>query len=227
MPFSDLPKRLAEVRERIRVAAERGGRGQTVTVIAVTKSHGPDAFNAALDAGIMDIGENRVQEALSKMDVVSRPARWHLIGHLQRNKVHALPRFHLTHSLDRASLADAADAMARSAATTFDVLVQVNPVREETKGGYTMDELPLEAARLRRLSGLRVRGVMTIAPLAADASTLRTVFASARQAREILSGAGHEATELSMGMSNDFEIAVEEGATCVRLGTVLFGARAA
>jgi PLP dependent protein len=227
MPFSELPQRVVVIQERIAAAVARGGRRQTVTLVAVTKSHGPDAVLAALDAGIVDIGENRVQDALAKMDVVTRPARWHLIGHLQRNKVKALPRFYLTHSLDRASLADAADALARTLARTFDVLVQVNPVDEESKGGYTLAGFAAEAARLRGMAGLRVRGVMTIAPLDADQSTLRTVFGGAREAREVLRAAGHEATELSMGMSNDYEIAVEEGATCVRLGTVLFGARAA
>ena len=227
MPFSDLPERVAEVRERIAAAVRRGGRGQAVTVIAVTKSHGADAVVAAADAGLTNIGENRVQEALEKMDVVSRPVRWHLIGHLQRNKVKALPRFYLTHSLDRASLADAVSAYGCSIGRSFDVLVQVNPAGEETKGGYRIAELPAEAERLRGLGGLRVRGVMTMAPLNADTATLRAVFSSARDACAMLRAAGHDATELSMGMSNDYETAVEEGATCVRLGTVLFGARAA
>jgi pyridoxal phosphate enzyme (YggS family) len=196
-------------------------------MVAVTKSHGPDAVLAAADVGVMDIGENRVQEAFLKMDVVPRQVRWHLIGHLQRNKVNALPRFYLTHSLDRAALADAMDAYARASGCTFDALVQINVIGEETKGGYSMAELAAEAERLRGRAGLRLRGVMAIAPITADESTLREVFRGARRARDVLRAAGHEATELSMGMSNDYEIAVEEGATCVRLGTVLFGARTA
>jgi len=227
MPFSDLPERVAEVRERIAAAVRRGGHGQAVTLIAVTKTHGPDAVAAAVAAGVPDVGENRVQEALPKMDAVSVAARWHLIGHLQRNKVKALPRFVLTHSLDRASLADAVDAYGRSSGLVFDVLVQVNVVGEASKGGYLPEALPAEAERLRGMAGLRVRGVMTMAPLDADEALLRRVFAGARGAREVLRAAGHDATGLSMGMSNDFEIAVEEGATCVRLGTILFGARAA
>ncbi|HVB32383.1 MAG TPA: YggS family pyridoxal phosphate-dependent enzyme [Gemmatimonadaceae bacterium] len=227
MPFSDLPERVAEVRERIAAAVRRGGHGQAVTLIAVTKTHGPDAVAAAVAAGVPDVGENRVQEALPKMDAVSVAARWHLIGHLQRNKVKALPRFVLTHSLDRASLADAVDAYGRSSGLVFDVLVQVNVVGEASKGGYLPEALPTEAERLRGMAGLRVRGVMTMAPLDADEALLRRVFAGARGAREVLRAAGHDATGLSMGMSNDFEIAVEEGATCVRLGTILFGARAA
>ena len=227
MPFSDLPERVAEVRERIAAAVRRGGHGQAVTLIAVTKTHGPDAVAAAVAAGVPDVGENRVQEALPKMDAVSVAARWHLIGHLQRNKVKALPRFVLTHSLDRASLADAVDAYGRSSGLVFDVLVQVNVVGEASKGGYLPEALPAEAERLRGMAGLRVRGVMTMAPLDADEALLRRVFVGARGAREVLRAAGHDATGLSMGMSNDFEIAVEEGATCVRLGTILFGARAA
>jgi uncharacterized pyridoxal phosphate-containing UPF0001 family protein len=108
-----------------------------------------------------------------------------------------------------------------------EALVQVNVAGEATKGGYALPELPAEAERLRGLTGIRVRGVMTMAPLDADEATLRAVFRGAREARDVLRAAGHDAQELSMGMSNDFEVAVEEGATCVRLGTVLFGARAA
>lgn len=226
MPFLDLPERVAEVRHRIAAAAARGGHGQHVTLVAVTKTHGPEAVEAAVRAGVPDVGENRVQEALQKMAQVTVPARWHLIGHLQRNKVKALPRFVLTHSMDRASLADEIDALARAQGRTLDVLMQVNVVGEESKGGFGPATWEGEAGRMRGMNGLRVRGVMTMAPLDADEATLRSVFAGARRAREALRAAGHEATELSMGMSNDFEIAVEEGATCVRLGTVLFGARA-
>src|SRR5215216_5839977 len=107
MPFLDLADRVREVRERIEAAARRGGRGgQSVRIIAVTKTHGPDALQAAWDAGLPDVGENRVQEALDKMDALQLPLRWHLIGHLQRNKVKHLTRFHLLHSLDRSGLAD-------------------------------------------------------------------------------------------------------------------------
>jgi hypothetical protein len=226
MPFLDLPERVAEVRGRIAAAVARGGHRQAVTLVAVTKTHGPEAVEAAVAAGVPDVGENRVQEALPKMDAVSVAARWHLIGHLQRNKVKVLPRFVLTHSMDRAVLADAIDALGRSLERAFDVLLQVNVSGEESKGGYPPPAWAAEAERLRSMAGLRVRGVMTMAPLDADEATLRSVFAGARRAREVLRGAGHEAVELSMGMSSDYEIAVEEGATCVRLGTVLFGARA-
>ena len=225
MPFPDLPDRLREVRERIDAAALRGGHGQAVKIVAVTKTHGPDAVQAAWDAGIADVGENRVQEALPKMDAVSAPARWHLIGHLQRNKVKSLPRFDLLQSLDSSRLADSVHELGQTLGRPIEVLVQVNVGGEATKGGYAPDELEREAERLCTLPGLRVRGVMTMAPLDAREPALRDVFAGARAAREILCRAGHPASELSMGMSNDYEIAVEEGATYTRLGTVLFGAR--
>ena len=227
MPYLGLSQRVREVRERIDAAARRGGHGQSVTIIAVTKNHGVDALHAAWEAGLRDVGENRVQEALEKMDVLQLAFRWHLIGHLQRNKVKHLVRFHLLHSIDRPQIADAVNALGVSTNRVFDGLVQVNVVGEQTKGGYEAATLAPEAERLRQLTGIRVRGVMTMAPFDADEKTLRTVFAGARQARQTLRDAGHDATELSMGMSGDYELAVEEGATCVRLGTVLFGARTA
>jgi len=227
MPFPDLPERVSEVRGRIEAAVARGGHRQAVRLVAVTKGHGPEAVEAAARVGLQDIGENRVQEALQKMENVTAQVRWHLIGHLQRNKVKWLHRFQLVHSVDSARLADAVHEFGASRGQPVDVLVQVNVAGETTKGGYSPAEIEREAERLARLNGLRVLGVMTMAPLDADERTLRVVFSGARRARGLLAAAGHKATELSMGMSNDFEVAVEEGATLVRLGTVLFGARAA
>jgi pyridoxal phosphate enzyme (YggS family) len=226
MPFPDLADRLREVRQRIESAARRGGHAQDVTIVAVTKTHGPDALQAAWDAGLRDVGENKVQEAVGKMDSLQLPLRWHLIGHLQRNKVKHLSRFHLLHSLDRASLADAVHGLGTSEQRVFDVLMQVNVAGEETKGGYAPADVAAEAERLTTLSHVRVRGVMTMAPFDAGERELRGVFSQARDALAAVRSAGHpDALELSMGMSQDFEIAVEEGATQVRLGTVLFGAR--
>lgn len=227
MPFDDLPARVAAVRERIAAAAARGGYGQQVVVVAVTKTHGVEAVRAALDAGLADVGENRVQEALEKMTSSPGSVRWHLIGHLQRNKVKSLERFHLFHALDSRRLAEAVNAAAAGWGRPMDALVQVNVSGEGTKGGFTPAEVAGDAEWLAGLASVRVRGVMTMAPYDADESTLRRVFSGARAAREVLRRAGCEANELSMGMSNDFELAVEEGATRVRLGTVLFGARSA
>ena len=225
MLFPELNDRVAEIRARIDAAAKRGGHGQNVTIVAVTKTHGPEAVEAAYAAGLEDIGENRVQEALSKMNVVTAPVRWHLIGHLQRNKVKSLDSFSLFHALDSSRLADAVNRFGIERGRPVDVLVQVNPARETTKGGFDTQEIESEAARLSGMNGLKVKGAMTIARLGADESELRETFAAVRETRRLLSLAGHPATELSMGMSNDFEIAVEEGATMVRLGSLLFGAR--
>jgi PLP dependent protein len=227
MPFQDLPARLAEVRTKIEQARVRGARGQEVTIVAVTKTYGPDAAVAAWNAGLKDVGENRVQEAVAKMTEVPVPLRWHLIGHLQRNKVKQLDGFHLVHSMDSARVADALDAHGRDRGRPMDVLLQVNVSGEGTKGGYQSADVEREAERLASMTGLVVRGVMTMAPFDASESTLRQVFGGARNSAERLRAAGLPATELSMGMSGDYVVAVEEGATLVRLGTVLFGARSA
>jgi len=226
MAFPGLADRVADVRSRIAAAVARGGHGQQVTIVAVTKTHGPDAVEAAYEAGLHDVGENKVQEALKKMPEVEVPVRWHLIGHLQRNKIKSLDQFVLLHSLDSARLADAVCAFGIARGRAVDVLIEMNLSGEQSKGGYSLSELLPEAERLATLSGLRVRGVMTMASFSAGESELHRTFAEARDARAVLADAGHPAEELSMGMSNDYEIAVEEGATMVRLGTTLFGARA-
>ncbi|MEK6612096.1 MAG: YggS family pyridoxal phosphate-dependent enzyme [Gemmatimonadota bacterium] len=223
--MQNLADRVAEVRGRITDAVRRGGHGQAVRLIAVTKTYGPEAVEAAYACGVHDVGENRVQEALDKQTLVAAPVRWHLIGHLQRNKAKALDQFWLLHSLDSARLADAVNEVGRRRGRPVDALVQVNVVDEASKGGLATSDLSREAERLAGCSGIRVVGVMTMAPIDADEATLRRVFAGARLAREVLCAAGHPAVELSMGMSGDFEVAVEEGATMVRLGTVLFGER--
>jgi pyridoxal phosphate enzyme (YggS family) len=234
MPISDsaasagdaaVSSRIAAVRERIAGAVERGGHGQAVTLVAVTKTHGPEAVAAAYHAGVHDVGENRVQEAESKMTQVTVPVRWHLIGHLQRNKAKSATKFALVHGLDSARLAEALDDVAQDAGATLDVLLQVNVSGETTKNGVEPADVPALAERLHALRGLRLMGVMTMAPFDAPESVLRSVFAGARNVRTQLQQAGHPAPFLSMGMSGDYEVAVEEGATHVRLGTVLFGSR--
>ncbi|HTR77376.1 MAG TPA: YggS family pyridoxal phosphate-dependent enzyme [Gemmatimonadaceae bacterium] len=225
MPFPGLAERVREVRQRIDDAAVRGGHGQTVRIIAVTKTYGPDAVSAAVEAGVEDIGENRVHEALGKMDATSVAVRWHLIGHLQRNKAKAAARFDVVHSLDSMTLAAALNRVGQANGRRIIVFAQVNVAGERTKGGFTLVEMPAIADQLAGLEALEVRGVMTIAPMNADDAALRGVFQGAQAAACLFRTAGHPATELSMGMSNDFEVAVEEGATYVRLGTVLFGAR--
>jgi PLP dependent protein len=148
MLFPELKDRVAEIRTRIDAAVKRGGHAQNVTIVAVTKTHGPEAVEAAQAAGLEDIGENRVQEALSKMNAVNVPVRWHLIGHLQRNKVKSVDGFSLFHALDSTRLADALNRFGIERGRPVDVLVQVNPAREETKGGFDMHEIEAEATRL-------------------------------------------------------------------------------
>jgi len=222
---AELRERLAELRAQLDAAVMRGGHGQRVTVVAVTKTHGAEAVRAAWEAGVHDVGENRVQEALAKMAEVDVPVRWHLIGRLQRNKVRQLDAFALVQSCDRPQLADALHELGVARQRPVDVLLQVNASGEASKAGYAPDDVRPEAERLTTLPGLVVRGVMTMAPFDADERTLRATFAGARAARDVLAEVGHPAAELSMGMSGDYEIAVEEGATMVRLGTLLFGAR--
>ncbi len=223
--MQDLAERVAEVRGRIAEAVRRGGHGQAVRLVAVTKTHGPETVAAVHACGVEDVGENRVQEALDKQAMVTMPVRWHLIGHLQRNKVKALDRFWLFHGLDSSRLADAVDESGRRRGRPIDLLVQVNVVGEASKGGFEPADIAREGERMLGCAGIRVVGAMAMAPLDADERELRRVFTGARDACAALRAAGHPATELSMGMSGDYEIAVEEGATIVRLGTVLFGER--
>jgi pyridoxal phosphate enzyme (YggS family) len=222
---SELHARLAEVRDRLAAASARAGRTTPVQLIAVTKTHPVATVEAVAAAGIGDVGENKVQEAVDKMAQCTSPLRWHLIGHLQRNKARQAVRFAMVHSVDSDRLAVALDAEARAQGLVLDVLVQVNASGESSKGGFAPTEIDAVAERLHGCAGLRVRGAMTMAPYTDDEHTLRSTFATTRRCGERLAVAGHAATELSMGMSNDYEYAVEEGATMVRLGSVLFGER--
>jgi len=226
MAFSDLAVRVRDVQDRIDAALARGGHGQRVRIIAVTKTHGAEAVDAALACGIQDVGENKVQEAVEKMQATSADVRWHLIGHLQRNKAKAAPQFAMVHSLDSIRLADALQAAAAQAGHALEVLVQVNVAGESQKSGVAPSEVEALSGHLAALSSLRVAGVMCMAPFTEDEATLRQAFGGAREALAVVRATGHPAAhELSMGMSGDYEVAVEEGATLVRLGTVLFGAR--
>ncbi|MGV3709922.1 MAG: YggS family pyridoxal phosphate-dependent enzyme [Gemmatimonas sp.] len=218
--------RVVEVQQRIEAARAVGGRQQNVVLVAVTKTHPASAVAAAFRAGVRDVGENKVQEAEGKMADVSDPVRWHLIGHLQRNKAKSAVRFDLVHSIDSERLALAVNDAARNAGKVQDVLVQVNVSGEASKGGFGASDVLAVSTQLHACTALRVKGVMTMAPFDAPESVLREVFGGARTMCERLRADGHPATELSMGMSDDFEIAVQEGATLVRLGTVLFGHRA-
>ncbi len=228
MDAAKVAARVAEVRERIERARQRAGRSDEVTLVAVTKTHPADAVRAVLAAGVADVGENRVQELEEKVGEVGRAAvGWHLIGHLQRNKAgKAVGLFDLIHSLDSARLAEALSAEAVKRGAEVRALVQVNASGEDTKGGFEPAELVDALGRIVELPGMRVEGLMTMAPFTGDEATLRAAFRRTREllddARRQLPGVGGQ---LSMGMSNDFELAVEEGSTLVRVGSVLFGER--
>jgi hypothetical protein len=226
MDFPGLPARLALVRETVaRCQAARGWRHQ-VRIVGVTKTHGPEAVRAASAAGLRDIGENRVQEALQKQEALGDlPVEWHLIGTLQRNKArHAAGRFALIHSIDRADLAAELDRRTAEGSRQ-PVLVQVNCSAEIQKGGVSPESLPALLDQLQGLARLEVRGLMTMSALTDDQTEQRRAFRLLRELKEAGERSGHRLPELSMGMSGDYPIAVEEGATMIRLGTVLFGAR--
>jgi pyridoxal phosphate enzyme (YggS family) len=226
MASDGLRERLARVRETIAERQRRAGVAHPVRIIAVTKTHGPETVHAAVAAGLRDLGENRVQEALAKQEVLpGLEARWHLIGPLQRNKArHAVGRFVLIHTVDRAELAD---ELARrvGAGRRQEVLVEVNTSAEPQKAGVAPEGLPALLGHLAGLPALEVRGLMTMAPFTGDEAVQRRCFATLRELRERAERDGHSLPELSMGMSGDYPAAVEEGATMVRLGTVLFGER--
>jgi pyridoxal phosphate enzyme (YggS family) len=227
MDFPGLPERLDGVRREIAAAQSRGGWSHPVRIVAVTKAHGPEAVRAAWAAGLAEVGENRVQEALPKLDATADlPLAWHLVGTLQRNKArHAAGRFALIHSLDRLELATAVARRVPPGGRQA-VLVQVNCSAEPQKGGVEPEALPALLDALRALPPLEVRGLMTMAEFTEDAGRQRAAFGLLRRLRDDAGTRGHPLHELSMGMSGDFTVAVEEGATIVRLGTVLFGERA-
>lgn len=202
----------------------------TVTIIAVTKTQPPEVIREAFAAGLSIMGENRVQEAAEKAAALSDlPLKWHLIGHLQTNKVRqAIALFDLIHSLDSLRLATEIDRCAQNAGKLQNVLLQVNVAGEETKSGVALDYAEELAALIENLSHLRLCGVMTIAPFYADSELTRPIFRATRILFEKLKmKATHPESFqwLSMGMTHDYKIAVEEGANMVRIGTGLFGTR--
>jgi PLP dependent protein len=229
--LSYIAQNLADVRQRIRKAAKDAGRrAEDVRLLAVSKTFGLDHVRAAAAAGQEDFGENRVQEALQKIDeTADLKIRWHLIGTLQSNKVRrAVPRFSAIHSVDSCRLLDAIDSAAISAGTAPELLVQVDLAGEVTKHGAPPAEaMEIVRAAARCLSA-RCVGLMTIPPFFEEPEHARPYFAQLRDLRSALLKEGLDRAmlrELSMGMSHDFEIAVQEGATIVRLGTAIFGKR--
>ena len=219
----DIPANLARVRERIARAAERAGRRPAdVLLIGVSKTVDVARIRAAVAAGVTALGENRVQEAKAKIAELGRPATWHLIGHLQTNKVKdALELFDVIHSLDRLELARELERRAAARGQVVEALLQVNVAAEPSKGGVGPDAVSEALDVVGKLAHVRVRGLMTIPPEVERAEDARPWFRRLRELAE-----RHSLSELSMGMSGDFEVAVEEGATMVRVGTAIFGPRA-
>ena len=229
-----IAENIAQVRERIRVAAVRAGRDpNSVTLMAVSKTFPPESIREAYAAGVRVFGENRVQEFAGKADALRdlADARWHMIGHLQSNKAgKAADLFHAVDSVDSLKLAEKLDEAARTAGRKLGVLVEINGGGEAAKTGITTESAELDRllGQMPRLQHLEVRGLMTVPPYAEDPQGARLHFRRLRELRDQIAGRrqpGVGMEELSMGMSHDFEVAIEEGSTCVRVGSAIFGRR--
>ncbi|MBQ1406580.1 MAG: YggS family pyridoxal phosphate-dependent enzyme [Eubacterium sp.] len=219
------------VRKDMEGAAVRSGRSpEDVLLVAVTKLHSPEEINEAIDAGVTDIGENKVQEVLAKYDKV-KPVRWHLIGHLQTNKVRQIvDKVVMIHSVDSLHLAEEINKRCASIGKNMDILVQVNVAEEDSKFGITSDEtMSLISAIADTCPNVTVKGLMMIAPFFDDPEMTRPYFRMAKKlfddCADMPARAGVDMKYLSMGMTNDFQIAVEEGSNLIRVGTAIFGNR--
>ena len=232
LTLEDISGRLEEVRSRIDAAARRSNRSpEEVKLLAVSKSHPADIIRRAIEAGVSDLGENRVQEAEEKITEVGRSsARWHLIGHLQSNKARrAVTLFDVIHSLDSVALARRLESMCvEEGREKLPVLIQLNLAGEATKSGIDKEELPELVETVAGCSHLSLTGLMSVPPFFEDTEKVRPLFRQLRELRDKLKSQGVFAEgqgELSMGMTHDFPVAIEEGATIVRIGTAIFGER--
>jgi pyridoxal phosphate enzyme (YggS family) len=213
---------LAGVRHRIEAACRRRGRPvEDVRLVGITKGFPPEDIMKASAAGLTDVGENRLQEAAAKMAALAGTAtflRWHMVGHIQRNKAEAACRgFAMLHGVDSVRLAAALSARAQE---RLEVLLEVNVAREPSKFGFEYEEVATALREIAALPNINVQGLMTVAPLAENAESVRPLFRDLRKLRDRLG-----LRELSMGMTDDFEVAIEEGATLVRIGRAIFGTR--
>ncbi|MBS1904011.1 MAG: YggS family pyridoxal phosphate-dependent enzyme [Bacteroidetes bacterium] len=220
----NLRENLLHTEERILHACARSGRKrEDVTLVAVTKTHPVEIVREAYDLGLRDFGENRVQEMLSKTESLPSDIRWHLIGLLQSNKAkYIAPFVHMVHSIESVSTARELSKRAEQHARTIEILIEVNVSGEESKSGIAPIHLPSFLVELQTAApALKVKGLMTVAPYEENPERTRPVFARLREL-----AAAHSLPHLSMGMTNDFEVAIEEGATLIRVGSALFGERA-
>ncbi len=216
------------IKERIKRASARSGRNPAeITLVAVAKTFSSDAVREAVGAGIPDIGENYVQELLAKRsELENEPIHWHFIGHLQTNKVKAVAGWiHAIHAVDSLRLGEEIAKRAKEVNRSIDILVEVNTSGEASKFGVQPDDAEKLVAALALLEHVHVRGLMTIGPLLPDPESARPAFRMLRQLKDSIARKGILLDHLSMGMTNDFEIAIEEGATMIRVGTAIFGKR--
>lgn len=227
--MSYIKENIESIRCGIEVATKNVGRSAgDVKLIAVTKTYGVDAINEAIDCGITDIGENRVQEIMEKYDYV-KPVRWHLIGHLQKNKVkYIIDKVSLIHSVDSFGLAEEINKQAAKINKIQDILIQVNVSGEESKFGVSPKECFDLCQKISELKNVKIRGLMTVAPFVDDETLLAKVFSGLKQISLDISAKKEDTVymdELSMGMTNDYSIAIANGATMIRVGTAIFGQR--
>ena len=224
---ADLAARLSAVESRIEEAARRSGRSaEDVSLVAVSKTQPVDVIARAIDAGVTDLGENRAQELKQKVAVLGDRPRWHFIGHLQTNKVRSVVgSVVLVHSVDRFGLAEAIARRASMLGVVQDLLIEVNVSGEISKQGVEPPRTVALAEQIAALEAVRVVGLMTMAPFSDDPESSRPHFSALRDLGSTLRSSLPEAVELSMGMTRDYEVAVEEGATLVRIGEAIFGAR--
>jgi pyridoxal phosphate enzyme (YggS family) len=228
--MSGIAERLAAIRERVAEAARKADRSPAdITLVAVSKTHPAETVREAFEAGQRVFGENRVQEIVAKAPLLPSHLRWHLIGHLQKNKIRkVLPLVELIHGVDSLELARDIDRVAAELGLFPRILLEVNVSGEESKFGFNPDILRTQLRDLLALPRVQVEGLMTIAPWAEDPEEVRPVFSRLRILRdEYATRSGSPLSTLSMGMSGDFEVAISEGATLVRVGTSIFGTRPA
>ena len=225
-----LKDQLQEVEKRIQAACDRAGRKrEEVTLIAVSKTKPVETLQEAYDLGVRIFGENKVQELTAKYEALPKDIHWHMIGHLQTNKVkYIIDKAELIHSVDSLKLAETIEKEAAKHDLIADILVEVNVAEEESKFGMKMEEVIPFVEKVSAFPHVRVRGLMTIAPFVEDPEENRSIFADLHKLYIDIKKKNHEndtVSVLSMGMTNDYEVAIEEGATMVRVGTGIFGAR--
>lgn len=228
--MDDIQVNIAGIKEEIKKICHNCGRNpEDITLVVVTKTVDPERINYAVDCGASDLGENKVQEIVDKYEPVSKNVKWHLIGHLQTNKVkYIIDKVELIHSVDSIKLAEEISKRAEKYDITKDVLVQINVAEEETKFGIGLDEAVNFVKNISEFGNIRIKGLMTIAPYSENPEGVRLVFRQLREKFDELSQMNLPNTEmkyLSMGMSNDYQIAIEEGANIIRIGTAIFGKR--